>query len=197
MNDTANPDTQPSPRGGNGRTLLLVVAVFTAPIVIAWLFACGILDWRGQGMVNQGLLLQPPIQLAVSDPERDDSWTYPGNWRVVLISDGECGEDCRALAARIATVYQLVGQRQQRVDLVHLRAAAAAASTPERFVDAALPPEAFGAAVAEVRRQHQLAAPFAGLMDSRGYLMMVYPADAEEGRILEDLKRVLRATESG
>ncbi|MBT8446956.1 MAG: hypothetical protein KJO38_07400 [Gammaproteobacteria bacterium] len=191
-------DTDQSTRSSRGCVIaLLIAAIFIVPIVIAWLYAFGILDWRGQGMVNQGLLLDPPLELSLSDPEREDTWTYPGNWRVVLVSEAECAADCQALAARIATVYQLLGQRQTRVDLVHVNQSGGAAQSPPLFFDQSLDAPAIEELAGEVRRQHGLVAPFAGLLDWRGYLMMVYPADAEEGGILEDLKRVLRATESG
>ena len=54
---------QPATKTRARLTLLAVSAVFLMPLLLAWIFAKGPIDWRPQSNLNYGVLLQPPLQL--------------------------------------------------------------------------------------------------------------------------------------
>ncbi len=189
-----NDNNASSARASNRLVLLMIAGVFVLPIVIAWLLAAGVFDWRPQGLLNHGTLLEPPIDLhrveatPASAPLRE---LPPADWAIVFVSDGSCEDACRAVLAELSAIRLVIGKNGTRVSVFGLFAAEQP-QTPERqLIDAGL--------VAGIRSQLASQAGNPGLprvafVDWRGQLMMHFPADAPPQDIKSDLKRLLSAS---
>jgi hypothetical protein len=87
----------PRPR----RTLLLLLALFFAPLVVAFLLYYGI-GWRPSSQSIHGQLIEPMRAMPAGAQK------LRGEWSLVYVGDGGCDEDCRTA---------LVFARQTRLSL--------------------------------------------------------------------------------
>ncbi len=189
-------DQVPSTRGQNRLILLLIVAVFVGPIVVAWLYVSGIFDWHSRGLVNQGRLISPPIDLTKLEQHSSVQVLYklkPSEWAMVFIAPGGCEETCTAVLDKMLTIRELLGEGGVRVS-VH--AIASSGKNSERHSTRIhLDPAGTKALTAEIRtRFPQVALPLIALIDWRHQVMMYYPSDTPPQFLQKDLKRLLRAS---
>ena len=184
-----------------GRLLLiLIVAIFVAPILLAWAFVAGLFDWRGQGMLNKGVLLREPVMLAqpLGEPARV-LLGFNGTWSILYLGDGDCGQACLSVLDNLHKVYELTGHEQTRVRLFFAQGGSAGGRPFEfpEFTGLALAPGAADRLAAAVYEETGVRRPLIGLVDHRGALMMVYRGSADPRAILDDLRRLLRASDTG
>lgn len=185
---------QPS-RGRNRLILLLIVGLFVGPIVIAWLYVRGVLDWHDQGLVNYGTLISPPIdltQLGDFPSVHALSKRAPSEWAIVVIEPDECEQACAAVLDKMLIVRELLGQGADRVSV---QAIAAGSEHQGRHVNRIhRDPAGITALTAAIASNApQVPLPLIALV-ARGELMMVYPVNSPQRNIQEDLKRLLIAS---
>lgn len=189
-----NNKTESSARASNRLVLLMIAGVFVLPIVIAWLLAAGVFDWRPQGLLNHGTLFDPPIDLhrvestAASAPLRE---LPAADWAVVFISDRPCDDACRTVLTELSAIRLVIGKNGTRVSVFGVFDEMQAATEERLLVDAAL--------VAGIREHlaaqaGKPALPLVGFIDWRGQLMMHFPPSARPQDIKSDLKRLLSAS---
>jgi hypothetical protein len=188
----------PTPsRGHNRMTLLLIVAMFVGPILVAHLLVIGALDWRGQGIVNRGTLLSPPLDLrglgSFSSLQKLNELA-PSEWAIVLIEPTSCEQQCIETLDKMLTLRELLGQGAVRTS-VH--AITVNAPTPGHHANRIHLDPAGSAALGTAlsARVPNLAFPLLTLVDWRRQLMMYYPIDVPPQDLQKDLKRLLRASE--
>lgn len=192
------------------RRLLLVAAVFAAPIVLSYvLFFSG---WRPEGDSAHGELITPARPLAEMELKTLDGAAVAvsslrARWTLVYFGSSECDSACeRALyhmrqviatqgrethrlrAAMIVTDARTLGTlRNQLKDYPDMLALTATRENLERFTrDFELP---VGGALAGLHRIY--------VVDPLGNLMMSYPADADPSGMRKDLARLLRYSQAG
>jgi cytochrome oxidase Cu insertion factor (SCO1/SenC/PrrC family) len=179
------------------RTLLAIVAVFALPLVLAWLFTIGPLDWRPAKTVNYGVLLEPPLRLQSYDV-MDAAGTQltvdavARDWYLVVLHAAPCTGQCQGLLQIAERIRIAVGRDMSRVTLALL---GPDNDKPVSHTQRWLLP-ADGKLIGAVRRA--LGAPHFDsillIVDHRGRIVLVYPP-AEDGQgVLDDLKRLLRAS---
>ena len=179
------------------RTLLVIVAVFALPLVLAWVFATGPFDWRPAKTVNFGVLLEPPLQLksygvmdatgallSVDAVARD--------WFLVVVRRAACAVRCQGLLQIAGRIRIAVGRDMSRVNLALL---GPDDDWPHPRGQSWLLPED-GKLIGALR--HATGEPPLDtallIVDYRGSVVLIYPP-AEDGRgVLSDLKRLLRAS---
>ncbi len=180
------------------RTLLVIVTVFALPIVLAWLFAVGPLDWRPVNTVNHGMLLQPPLHLksyGVMDAAGAELTVDAAarDWFLVVLHDAYCTEPCQTLLQIAERIQVAVGRDINRVALVSLG--------PED--DAQIPRgqpwllPTDGKLIGALRRatgEPQLNIALL-IVDYRGRIVLTYPPSEDGHGALDDLKRLLRASD--
>ncbi len=182
-------------------TLLLIAAVFGLPFVLAWVFAVGPLDWRQVGTVNYGVLVEPPLLLG-SHGVMDDTGSVPprdsagGTWFLVVLSSSACSEQCTHWLQIAERIQLAVGRDMSRVTLALLGPDNDALTLPvkENRQNWRLPLD--GKLTSALAHATGDAPPDARLLivDYRGRIVLAYPT-TEDGRgVLDDLKRLLRAT---
>ena len=184
-------------RTKNRVTLLLIVAVFTLPLVFAWVFTKGPLDWRPVKTVNHGVLVEPVLGLE-SHAVMDNSGaalvmdSVPGNWFLVVLRGSACMEECKRWLQIAERIQIAVGRDTPRVALAQI--GPDIDSRLSRWQSWRLPPESgLFAALGRVTGE-RLPDVMLLIVDHRGRIVLVYPP-AEDGRgALDDLKRLLRAS---
>ena len=206
------PEQAAAPAAGRRRsrlTLLLLAAVFAAPMVAAWVVyntGTGTPDKR----VNYGELVAPvtlptgplrrlaPVEVA---PEPATAGLAPlrGKWTLVVVDTGACPQTCSAKLETIRRMRAATGKESDRVAIAWLvddgvaPAPAALQANPGLAV--------FDAAGTDYLRSFPAAAAGARghiyIVDPLGNVMMRYPQDAEGRRALGDLQRLLRASQIG
>ena len=179
----------------NRLTILLIVGLFVAPIVLAWLYAAGVFDWRAQGMLNRGNLISPPIDITTLNPPlRLPAWSEmaPSNWAVIVVTDGACAATCGEALDRLLIIRELLGQGSERVSI---HALATAAAVPPHQARIIVDPVALvGLQKALAHAAPPLKLPAIVFLDWRHQLMMHYALDTNPKNIQQDLKRMLRAS---
>jgi cytochrome oxidase Cu insertion factor (SCO1/SenC/PrrC family) len=179
------------------RTLLAIVAVFALPLVLAWLFTIGPLDWRPAKTVNYGVLLEPPLRLqsyGVMDAAGTELTVeaVARDWFLVVLHATRCTKQCQGLLQIAERIRIAVGRDMSRITLALL---GPVNEIPVPRAQSWLLP-ADGKLIGAVRRA--MGAPLRDsillIVDHRGRIILMYPP-AEDGQgVLDDLKRLLRAS---
>lgn len=183
--------------------MLLVLLVCAAPVIASYLTYYVI---RPEGRTNYGTLILPTRSLPASLPLTAlDGAAVPaallkGNWLLVVVAPGACGEVCEKQLFMQRQLREMLGKERDRLDKVWL-VTDATPLTPalQQAIGGPVPVKAL-----RVPRE-ALAAwlePEAGqpleshlyVVDPLGEWMMRMPADAQPQRVKRDLDRLLRAS---
>lgn len=172
--------------------LIAIMFVFLAPMIIA--FALRLNDWQPNKLRNNGLLVQPPQELAADAPRatRDTAFHWTDKqlrWTLVLIAGPDCAAGCEQRLADAEKIWSLMTSKATRLRLV----AVGVEPTPERlarfprldFVDsAAAPLQALRPAAAD--------AVAAVVVDPAGLLMLRFEPGYDPAGVRQDLSRLIR-----
>lgn len=187
----------PAARTKARRTLLLIAAVFGLPLVLAWVFTMGPLEWRPAKTVNYGVLLTPPLRLKSygvmdADGAALDLDVVARDWFLVVLRSAACNEACQGLLQVAERIQIAVGRDRSRVT-VALLGPDDHAPAPGRQ-NWLLPADAeLIGALRRATGEPQLDTTLL-IVDHRGRVVLMYTS-AEDGHgVLKDLKRLLRAS---
>lgn len=188
--------------------LILLAALFIAPVASAWLAWKYAVSEGVSGTTNAGELIQPARPLAAApglDPagERLSPQLLTGRWSYVLLAGESCGEACMErlyVSRQLRTSVNKDMSRVQRV-LVLTRVPADLAGLRESHPDlqvAVLDPAAWRGFSAQFTAGEQ-AAPDGTLylVDPLGNLMMRYLPDVSFKGMFKDLRKLLKASQVG
>jgi hypothetical protein len=198
--------------------LLILAALFAAPLAISFLMYYGHSGLQPSKRVNHGDLLDPTVPLpAISLPFAASGSARPDflrhKWTLLFVGEGSCNERCRKALydtrqVRIALDRDMV--RVQRVfiatsgccdlqflqrehpDLIVVRADGAAEPLLEKLRSASRESVPWS--------PKPMALELSGrvyLVDPFGNLVMSYAPDAPAKGLLEDLKRLLKLSQIG
>lgn len=178
-------------------TLLAIFGVFVAPILVAWLYASGILNPRERSLVNEGDLLQPPIDLGSLPRQLPGIASLfglqPSEWALFLLEPGACDDACNRRLDALLALREQLGQGAVRVSVRALSVGSGA--DPRHAARVQVDAAAFELLQREfAARGIELTSPRITLVDWRHQLVMHYPADDDPTRIQKDLGRLLRAS---
>lgn len=186
--------------------LLLMVAIFAAPVIAAWFFYLNP-EYLPSGRTNKGELIDPvvtvPPELGLFTPEGAalDRSALEGKWTLVYIAGAECGAACRDRLIAIRQIRLAVGEDRLSVArLLILTDPAANELASELAADFAGMKVALADAAGGVRLLDLLGQAAAldriYILDPMGNLMMRYAPDAPAQDTLEDLERLLKASKN-
>jgi cytochrome oxidase Cu insertion factor (SCO1/SenC/PrrC family) len=197
-------------RSASRRKILLLAALFTLPVIIA--YALYFSGWRPAATGNHGELVQPVRPIADAALTRLDGGPMRfrelhGKWTLITFSAAECLKPCERNLHNMRQVIAAQGDKAGRVQSMLVVTDSQALDLLRYAVKdypgmhAIVGPPA---AVAELVRQFTLPAgsPLDNLnriyvVDPLGNFMMSYPADADPNGIRKDLARLLRASRIG
>lgn len=188
------PDSNPR-RGLSPRTILmLVIAAFVVPILIAWWMAFGRTDAQLAHLTNHGRFISPPLDIRTdpSTASMQDIPLAPGEWAVIHFTSGACTEACAETAATLLTLKSLLGNAATRVRVVVI--ADAAGSLPREVITVIDP--AARQRLSSVTAVNASGPPSSGIvfLDWRGQVMLFFPDATQPADIKSDLKRLLRGS---
>ena len=172
--------------------LILIVALFATPIVVAYVLNA--LGWRPSGMRNYGTLIEPPQDLTAARFVLDDgkplAWE-DGDWSFTLIAltGPDCAEKCLARIDELRRARLTLNQNAHRVRVVVL--------------DGTIPESAIASlrSVQRARDSDEKLAPLrpaksddvaAVLVDPHGFLILSYPAGYDANLLRKDLARLIK-----
>lgn len=187
--------------------LLLMVAVFAAPVIAAWFFYLNP-EYLPSGRTNKGELIHPvvtlPPELGLFTPEGAalDRRALEGKWTLVYLAGGTCGDLCLERLIAIRQIRLAVGEGQLSVArLLVLTDPMANDLATEMETDfdgmqVALTDAAGGVRLLDLLGQGSEALDRVYILDPMGNLMMRYAPDAPAQDTLEDLERLLKASKN-
>jgi cytochrome oxidase Cu insertion factor (SCO1/SenC/PrrC family) len=185
-------------------TMLVILAMFTLPLALAWMMHSGAIRYESASTVNLGRLVSPAVPLDWSGVEMITDGTaragFSGHWVILFAVPPSCDTPCLELVAKLRQVHRAAGKDQARIKIVllvepsHSQARTAELLTIDpgfNLVGSAS--EAFVATLAKA------GSPGAGekgqstiyLLDPLGNIMMTYEGESSPNRLSKDLKRLL------
>jgi len=208
--DPIKTDATAKPAAHGRRTLLLVVALFLLPVVLAtYLYVSG---WRPEGRsLQHGELVQPARPVGDAELIGADGAPYRlgalrGKWALVYFSPLPCSDVCQNNLYKMQQVRLTQGRDASRVERVLIVADAA---TPALRALAQRYPGLLAVSGARATIQ-KLAREFVSsqgsalevpgrvyLIDPIGNLVLSYAPDADPSGMRKDLARLLRLSQVG
>ena len=201
---TQTPD--PSARTRSRLSILLVFALFAAPVALAWLLFFVFPEWIPTETTNHGELVKPvrplpEFHLATVSGDAIDTGFLQGKWTFTYLHQGPCDRDCVEQLYKIRQVRLTQGKNIDRLQRLMLWKAggvdeAARGQLQAHFpglVIALLPagdmklPDVF-----RTDGRAPLGAERIYLVDPLGNLMMMYAPDDEPRGMIKDLERLLK-----
>ncbi len=193
----------------NKITIVLVVLAFTSPLILSWFVFYHTNFLENRGMSNHGELIVPPRpieDLALIDPlnaDRKDS--LHGKWSMAYVTDS-CDKLCMDNVYRMRQIHIAMDKHSLRVQKVLLLTEQTASELTEMLVDfrgqqvintdlidAYILLEKFRLTTTD----NPLEAGRIYIIDPLGNLMMSFEPDANPRNIMQDLKKLLRASRIG
>jgi hypothetical protein len=182
--------------------LTLLTVVFVGPFVLAIVLYVGRDTFGGFELTPnpdreliENAAVMPAIDVETADGVVSD--VFRSRWSLIYARMPACGAACVEALERVHRVHLALGKERERVRLLFLAPVASLGATAaEGFLVAGLDaPE--GAALARLLGPERLADGRYFVVDPLGNLILSYPADADQGRLLEDLERLLNVSRIG
>ena len=187
-----------------GMTLLLLLALFILPLVMAWMMFNGTIPFSSKNTRNLGRLVVPVVPLdwsgvvtAGGDPAQ---FLLDGFWVVLHILPSPCPQKCQDLVTRLKQVHIASGQNFGRIkiallvkyEMAEARKADLLNIYP-RFNLITHPSAGFSAALRTAGSDPTGAAasPVIYLVDPLGNIMMTYNGEDGPNKLYKDLTRLL------
>jgi cytochrome oxidase Cu insertion factor (SCO1/SenC/PrrC family) len=181
--------------------LIAVAVLFLGPFVAAVVLFVAREHFSGFPRLpnpDRELIANPPVVPLVPLYRPDGSATDPAwsrsRWSLIYARMTGCEVRCAEALTRLHQVYLALGADRNRVQQVFLapeNETEAAAATD--FLTGALDsPD--GAGLILILGAERLEDGRIFVVDPRGYVILSYPADADQKRLLDDLERLLRAS---
>lgn len=182
-----------TPRTRNRIGLLLIIALFAAPLLTAYFLNAK--GWRPSGMRNYGTLVEPPRDLTparfiyADDGKplawKDENWS----WTIFALPGPHCAQACLSRLDELRRARLTLNQNTFRVRIVvlgELPADALARVAPVRAAQDA------DGALASMHPQgdDEVAVVFA---DPHGFLVLSYPVGYDANKLRKDLERAIKS----
>lgn len=186
--------------------LIALITVFLSPFIGGWL-ALYVFDIR-PASGNYGTLVQPVQKVTWPQLETLDGERFEGGfgrkWTLLVFAGEACGEQCRSNLFYMRQLRTLLGRDTLRLQNVLISARPLSAETKiylqefpnlkviEDNRDPALYEQFYLDGLGDVG-----SAPRLYLVDPDQNLMMHYPAQTDQNRMLEDIKKLMKLSQIG
>jgi cytochrome oxidase Cu insertion factor (SCO1/SenC/PrrC family) len=185
---------------GKGRVqLLLIATVFLGPLVLAaWLYFAG-QGLTPEGRTNNGVLLQPIVNLPEALPASSFHSHNDGYWVLLYANTGACDEACEYSLYTLRQSRLMLGKEMDRLVRVFLRGDTAPdtvmlAEEHEGLItlqDSSLNELLYN------KKPDNLEAGGYYLVDPLGNLVMYFQPEIEPSAMVEDIKHLLELSRIG
>ena len=184
--------------------LAAIAALFVGPLVVAIVLYAGRDSFGGFAELpnpDRELIENPPslplVALERPDGSLTDAAWSRSRWSMIYARIGACDEPCADALRRLDAVHLALGADRDRVQTVFL-APEGSAGVPAAagFLIGRLDVRA-AAGLVGVLGPERLEQGRYFVVDPLGNLILSYPADADQSRLLEDLERLLEVSRVG
>ena len=185
---------------GKGRVqLLLIAAVFLGPLVLAaWLYFAG-QGLTPEGRTNNGVLLQPIVNLPEALPASSLHAHNDGYWVLLYANAGVCDEACEYSLYTLRQSRLMLGKEMDRLVRVFLHGDTAPDTVrlaEEHMGLIALLDSSLNELL-DSKKHEDLDAGGYYLVDPLGNLVMYFEPDIEPSAMVEDIKHLLELSRIG
>jgi hypothetical protein len=183
--------------------LLLIGALFFAPVVAAITIFFFLPQYIPEGRVNYGTLVSPsralPALTLVDASAQAAPTALQGKWTLIYLAGANCDEQCHERLVLTRQVRLALNEKRGRVQRVYLAPGAAEAAEAKALLSAEHPDLVFLAEPARAAAEFfKPADPHAlYLLDPLGNWMMTYTGVVEHKGLHRDLKKLLRVSQVG
>lgn len=208
--DADYPEIDPQARRRSRMKLVLIIAIFAIPLLLASIYLHLVRSSGGQlGDTSRGQLIQPAVPLTeFSLGEGDSAFNLDiarGSWTLLYMPEDECGDACELNLYHMRQVRLALNHRMDRVQRVVLvesdsqLSSELVAEHPGLIV-------AGGDETAQAVLRDQVTAAEEGmdsidnaiyLIDPFGNIMLRFPPDLEPKSMLKDIKHLLKVSRIG
>jgi cytochrome oxidase Cu insertion factor (SCO1/SenC/PrrC family) len=194
------------------QALVLLGLLFMTPAFVAWVMHhSGEEGWRPEGSTNRGILVHParplvfPADMLVAGASANDY--LQGKWTLLYIGDTACDDVCNNNLYKMRQVNIAQNENMKRVQRLYLARGESWSGTPGELLQKEYPK--MEVVLFSTDQAGQIAPDFlvdgismegaerVYIIDPLGNLMMYYPADADPGGMLKDLKKLLKYSKIG
>jgi cytochrome oxidase Cu insertion factor (SCO1/SenC/PrrC family) len=190
------------------RPFWIVIALFFAPLAIAFALYYGAHGWRPAPHTKGGELIDParplpPATLLLANGGATDMHWLEKKWTFLYVGAGSCNEQCRTALVHMRQTRLALGKELVRVQNAFISTSACcdrdylAQEHKDLVVIDAGPAIDF---LAQFPRYDNIPVEQAGriyIVDPLGNLMMSYAPDAPSRALLEDTKKLLSLSHIG
>ena len=174
------------------RTLLILVALFVGPILVA--LALGLIGLRPSSTKNKGEWLKPYADLRATRPVLADGGEYRWNpqlrqWRVAVAAPPACAARCAEVATRLDTVRQLLGREAERMQVLWIGDLPAGVAPPAHLHRLRADP---GLLEKLPRSRAAAGAPVVYVIDPYGFVVLRYAPGFDPADLRYDLAKLLK-----
>jgi cytochrome oxidase Cu insertion factor (SCO1/SenC/PrrC family) len=175
--------------------LLCVVGIAVAPILASYVVYFTMRDSTPWATTNHGTLLDPARSIAELGwvDARDSSKASPlgdGHWWLIVATSASCDDACVDAVTQLRQLHVLLNRDQSRVRRALLFDADVAASTLDDF-------EARYPKLGLLIRQGEPVESGVYVVDPHGNVILSYPYRDAGKPVLEDLQKLLKASQIG
>lgn len=194
------------------QALVLLGLLFMTPAFVAWVMHhSGEEGWRPEGSTNRGILVHParpltfPEDMLIDDASLNDY--LQGKWTLLYIGDTDCDDVCNNNLYKMRQVNIAQNENMKRVQRLYLGRGESLPGTLGGLLEKEYPKMEL--VLFSTVQAGQIATDFlvddvpmegaerVYIIDPLGNLMMYYPADADPGGMLKDLKKLLKYSKIG
>ena len=179
--------TTPHSQARSRATLLLIVAMFMAPVAMAlYLYY---IDWQPQRTRNYGELLHPVRDLRDVHFTRIDGsrfeWHHEDHvWRVLVAPPADCGATCEKLADTLRRIWVGLGNNADSLQVLWV------GTPPKQGFRNLLPVTADASLESRLPDKARPDSIPLYLVDPSGYLFLRYKPDFDPSKVRGDLQQL-------
>jgi len=209
MVDPENMNAVSQDKSGQRRarlSMVLVLAIFAAPLLLAWLAISVFPDWKPENTTNRGDLIQPvrplpAFKLVTLQGKSIDETFLRGKWTILYLAEGACERPCVEQLYNIRQIRLAQGKNIDRLQRLMLWNGKGVSEGQRQELQAHFP----GQLIAPVGEQEEALLrvftldekdPFAAgriyLVGPLGNLMMKYEPGEEPQGMIKDLEKLLK-----
>ncbi len=96
-------------------TLIGIFALFFGPLLLVMLMRSSWWQYQPGGLKNQGILIQPPVQLSLSGTQALDR-----KWLVLYVLDQPCDQPCIENVTALRQIHRAAGRNGEHLAIVLL-----------------------------------------------------------------------------
>jgi hypothetical protein len=180
-------------------TLLGIFALFFGPVLLVILMRSSWWQYQPGGLKNQGLLIQPPVSLALNQTQ-----SFDGKWLILYVLDQPCDQACIDNVTALRQIHRAAGRNGEHLAIL-LLSNTQTESTLRSRLDAIYPEFNFVVDSTQTALSTlatinaDLAIETTGSDDIHTYILdpllnviLAYRTSAEPNDIHKDLKRLLK-----